>query len=39
MPIDEHDVIQGCIDGKRSSQKQLYEHFAGKMLGHALCQR
>jgi RNA polymerase sigma-70 factor (ECF subfamily) len=37
MPIDEHDVIQGCIDGKRSSQKQLYEHFAGKMLG--VCMR
>ena len=37
MPIDEHDVIQGCIEGKRSRQKQLYEHFAGKMLG--VCMR
>lgn len=34
---NERDIIQGCIEGKRSSQKQLYDHFASKMLG--VCMR
>lgn len=30
-------IIQECIEGKRLSQKCLYDHFAGKMLG--VCMR
>ena len=33
----EKQIIQECIDGKRLSQKCLYTHFAGKMLG--VCMR
>lgn len=37
MPWDENDIIKGCIEGKRLYQKQLYDHFASKMLG--VCMR
>ena len=37
MIWNETDIINGCLDGVRASQKQLYEHFAGKMLG--VCMR
>ncbi|MCU0443053.1 MAG: RNA polymerase sigma factor [Bacteroidia bacterium] len=33
MVYVEKDIIQGCVEGKRLSQKCLYEHFAAKMLG------
>jgi len=29
-------LIRGCLDGKRSAQKQFYEYFAPKMLGVCL---
>ncbi len=31
MNID-HDIIKGCVAGKREFQKKLYETFSGKML-------
>lgn len=37
MLSNEPDIIKGCINGDRASQKALYEHFAGKMLG--VCMR
>lgn len=37
MPINVEEIIKGCIDGDRKYQKQLYEHFASKMLG--ICMR
>jgi RNA polymerase sigma-70 factor (ECF subfamily) len=37
MRQSEQDMILGCIKGNLSSQKQLYEQFAGKML--AVCMR
>jgi RNA polymerase sigma factor (sigma-70 family) len=37
MTDAELDMINGCIDGKRSSQKMLYDRFASKMLG--VCMR
>ncbi|MFN4082388.1 MAG: RNA polymerase sigma factor [Bacteroidia bacterium] len=37
MTINETDIIKGCIEGDRKCQKQLYQHFAGKML--AVCMR
>lgn len=37
MRQSEQDMIQGCIKGNLSSQKQLYEQYAGKML--AVCMR
>ena len=37
MVFDEKNIITGCINGERVSQKQLYEHFASKMLG--VCMR
>lgn len=37
MTDSELDMINGCIDGKRSSQKMLYDRFASKMLG--VCMR
>ena len=33
----ETDLIQGCLEGSRKSQKQLYDQFAGKM--YAICLR
>jgi RNA polymerase sigma factor (sigma-70 family) len=30
--IELKDIIQNCIQGKRSAQNQLYEHFASKMF-------
>ncbi|MEO1514286.1 MAG: RNA polymerase sigma factor [Bacteroidota bacterium] len=33
----EDQLIQGCLDGRRSYQKVLYEHFAPKMF--VICQR
>ncbi|MES2690898.1 MAG: hypothetical protein V4658_10880 [Bacteroidota bacterium] len=33
MTDSEVNMISGCIDGKRSSQKMLYDRFASKMLG------
>jgi RNA polymerase sigma-70 factor (ECF subfamily) len=35
--LNEAQVIRGCIDGERGSQKALYDHFASKMLG--VCMR
>jgi RNA polymerase sigma factor (sigma-70 family) len=37
MLSEEENMINGCIDGKRSSQKMLYDRFAAKMLG--VCMR
>ena len=37
MLSDEQHMIEGCIDGKRSFQKMLYDRFASKMLG--VCMR
>lgn len=37
MNPEEKDMIEGCINGKRSCQKQLYDRFASKMLG--VCMR
>jgi RNA polymerase sigma-70 factor (ECF subfamily) len=37
VAYNEVNIIQGCIEGERSAQKSLYEHFAGKMLG--VCMR
>lgn len=37
MVYNEPDIINGCINGNRNSQKALYNHFAGKML--AVCMR
>lgn len=37
MTDSEVDMINGCIEGKRSSQKMLYDRFASKMLG--VCMR
>lgn len=37
MLPNELDMIQGCIDGDRTSQKRLYDRFASKMLG--VCMR
>ncbi|MFN7312996.1 MAG: RNA polymerase sigma factor [Bacteroidota bacterium] len=37
MTSEEKDMIDGCISGKRSSQKMLYERYASKMLG--VCMR
>jgi RNA polymerase sigma-70 factor (ECF subfamily) len=34
---NEADIIKGCIDGDRASQKSLYEGYASKMLG--VCMR
>jgi RNA polymerase sigma factor (sigma-70 family) len=34
---NEQEIISGCIDGKRISQKMLYDHYASKMLG--VCMR
>ena len=36
LPEEKH-MIEGCIDGKRSCQKMLYDRFASKMLG--VCMR
>ena len=32
-----HALIKDCQKGKRSAQRELYEHFAGQMLG--ICYR
>jgi RNA polymerase sigma factor (sigma-70 family) len=37
MVYVEQEIIRECIEGKRLSQKCLYDHFAGKMLG--VCMR
>jgi len=37
MTSEEKDMIDGCINGKRSAQKMLYERYAPKMLG--VCMR
>jgi RNA polymerase sigma factor (sigma-70 family) len=37
MLSNEPDIIKGCLEGDRASQKALYEHYAGKMLG--VCMR
>ncbi|MCU0421200.1 MAG: sigma-70 family RNA polymerase sigma factor [Bacteroidia bacterium] len=37
MTSEEQNIIEGCLNGKRSSQKALYDRFAGKMLG--VCMR
>jgi RNA polymerase sigma-70 factor (ECF subfamily) len=37
MLYNESNIIKGCLAGERASQKALYEHFAGKMLG--VCMR
>lgn len=37
MHQKEEDIINGCIEGNRSSQYLLYERFASKMLG--VCMR
>lgn len=37
MSDAEKDMINGCIEGKRSCQKMLYDRFASKMLG--VCMR
>lgn len=37
MKYIEADIIKGCVNGERSFQKSLYEHFASKMLG--VCMR
>lgn len=37
MHTPELDMIEGCINGKRSSQKALYDCYASKMLG--VCMR
>jgi RNA polymerase sigma-70 factor (ECF subfamily) len=37
MTSEEKDMIDGCINGIRSSQKMLYERYAPKMLG--VCMR
>src|SRR5687768_5907002 len=37
MMQNEQHTIKGCIEGNRVSQKELYEHFASKMLG--VCMR
>ena len=29
----EHDIIKGCLKNSRSSQKDLYALFYGKMMG------
>ncbi len=31
--MNESELVKACLKGKRDSQKQLYEHFAPKMLG------
>jgi RNA polymerase sigma factor (sigma-70 family) len=31
--LDERLLVKECLQGKQESQKQLYEHFASKMLG------
>jgi len=31
--LDESELVKQCLQGKRDSQKQLYEHYAPKMLG------
>jgi RNA polymerase sigma factor (sigma-70 family) len=35
--VKEEDLIQGCLKGNRTSQKQLYEIYSSKM--YALCYR
>lgn len=35
--MNEQDIIQGCLRGSAQCQRQLYEHFAGKM--YAVCLR
>lgn len=35
--FDEKDIIRGCLEGNRVSQKRLYDHFASRMLG--VCMR
>lgn len=37
MLSEEQNMIKGCIEGKRTSQKMLYDRFAPKMLG--VCMR
>lgn len=35
--MNEDELLNGCIAGKREMQKQLYDRYAGKML--AICRR
>ena len=37
FPLSEAELIDGCLAGSRSMQKQLYERFAGRMM--AVCLR
>jgi len=37
FPVSEADMIDGCLAGSRSMQKQLYDRFAGRMM--AVCLR
>lgn len=37
MLPEEKNMIEGCVEGKRSYQKMLYDRFASKMLG--VCMR
>ncbi|WP_324675475.1 sigma-70 family RNA polymerase sigma factor [Hymenobacter sp. GOD-10R] len=37
FPLSEVELIEGCIAGSRTMQKQLYERFAGRMM--AVCLR
>lgn len=32
-PIDEQELVRACLQNDRKAQKELYEHFAPKMLG------
>ena len=34
--MNEQEIVKGCIKNNRESQKALYEHFYGKMLGICL---
>lgn len=36
-PLDEHELIRGCLRGSAQCQRDLYERFAGKM--YAVCLR
>src|ERR1700761_5313574 len=31
--MDYHQLVKDCLRGNAAAQKQLYEHFAGSMLG------
>jgi hypothetical protein len=32
-PMDQQKLVKDCLKGKLQAQKELYEHFAEKMLG------